>query len=130
MTCVSINRYAFGSSGVAITIIISANEATEEVIKKAVMYFRALSYISSLFLSSIYAAKASTITWIAKKNNMMRIDSESMRKQILVSLCKGSTFFVIVQVYVVFYTKYCRYETHKMEGSMSAIMEKSWFGGC
>ena len=115
MTCVSINRYAFGSSGVAITIIISANEATEEVIKKAVMYFRALSYISSLFLSSIYAAKASTITWIAKKNNMMRIDSESMRKQIFVSFCKGSTFFVIAQVYVVFYTKYCRYETHKME---------------
>ena len=115
MTCVSINRYAFGSSGVAITIIISANEATEEVIKKAVMHFRALSYIPSLFLSSIYAATASTITWTTRKNNMMRIDSENMRKQILVSVCKGNTFFDIVQVYVVFYTKYCRYETHKME---------------
>ena len=115
MTCVSINRYAFGSSGVAITIIISANEATEEAIKKTVMHFRALSYISSLFLSIIYAAKASTITWKAKNNNMMRVNKEIMRKQIFVSFCKGSTFFVIAQAFIAIYIKYCRYETHKME---------------
>ena len=110
MTCVSINRYAFGSSGVAITIIISANEATEEVIKKAVMYFRALSFNLSLFLSIIHAAIVSTITWKAKNNNMMRVVKDNI--QIFVSFCKGSTFFVIAQVYVIFYTKYCRYETH------------------
>jgi hypothetical protein len=61
---------------------------------------------------------------------MMRIDSESMRKQILVSLCKGSTFFVIVQVYVVFYTKYCRYETHNsVAGTKTKSHELLEMGG-
>ena len=79
MTCVSINRYAFGSSGVAITIIISAKEATAEVMKKAVINLRARSFNLSLFLSIRYAATASTITWKAKNNNMMRIGSESIK---------------------------------------------------
>jgi hypothetical protein len=48
---------------------------------------------------------------------MMRVVKDNI--QIFVSFCKGNTFFVIAQVYVVFYTKYCQYETHKIEGSMS-----------
>ena len=80
--------------------------------KNTVMHFRALSFNLSLFLSIIHAAIASTITWKAKNNNMMRVVKDNIH--IFVSFCKGSTFFVIAQAFIAIYIKYCRYETHKL----------------